>query len=156
MVEDFQRRLPSVERGISEIKAEDIRISVLGTVIDKKEDGDSVRIALDDGSGKIDVGFESAVKVAVNQFVRVFGRVIPIENGFELQGEVVQDMGKLDAGLWKRVKDLNLRDFARDVPPFVSRQTKNKKSHKKSLEKYDKIYNQLHSLLINVVPLWGV
>jgi RPA family protein len=110
MAEDFQRRLPSVERGISGIKAEDIRISILGTVIDKKEEGETVRIALDDGTGKIDVGFESAVKVAVNQFVRVFGRVIPIENGFELQGEVVQDMGKLDVGLWKRVKDLNLRD----------------------------------------------
>ena len=36
--------------------------------------------------------------------VRVFGRVIPVENGFEMQGEIVQDMSQLDIELHRKVE----------------------------------------------------
>lgn len=104
MPEDFQRRLPSKQREIAEIKTGDIRISLIGTILDKDKEG--MNLILDDGTGKIDVNFESEIKFEVNQLVRVFGRVIPIENGFELQGEIIQDMSKLDMGLLKKVKGL--------------------------------------------------
>jgi hypothetical protein len=35
--------------------------------------------------------------------VRIFARVLPLESGFELRGEIVQDMSALDAELHKRV-----------------------------------------------------
>jgi hypothetical protein len=99
---DFRRRLPSVYRQVSEIKPEDMRVSVIGTVIDKAEDG----LVLDDGTGKIDITFAGPLEADVNGLVRVFGRVIPMEEGFQLQGEIIQDMTGLDLELLKKVKQL--------------------------------------------------
>jgi len=97
-----RRRIPSVERRISEIMAEDMRVSVIGTVIDKQDDS----IMLDDGTGKISIGFDSSVDVETDQLVRVFGRVIPIEQGFELQGEIIQDMSSVDKELLRKLRSL--------------------------------------------------
>jgi uncharacterized protein YdeI (BOF family) len=98
-----KRRIPSAERRISEIMAEDMRVSLIGSVIDKQEDS----IILDDGTGKITIGFDNPVEVETDQIVRVFGRVMPIENGFELQGEIVQDMRGMDRELLKRLRELS-------------------------------------------------
>jgi len=98
-----KRRIPSVERRISEIMAEDMRVSLIGTVIDKQEDS----IILDDGTGKIAIGFDSPIDAEPDQIVRVFGRVMPIEEGFELQGEIVQDMGRIDMELLKKLRGLS-------------------------------------------------
>ena len=97
-----KRRIPSVERRISEIMAEDMRVSLIGTIIDKQEDS----IILDDGTGKIAIGFDSPIEVEPDQIVRVFGRVMPIEEGFELQGEIIQNMSGMDMGLLKKVREL--------------------------------------------------
>jgi hypothetical protein len=97
-----KRRIPSVERRISEIMAEDMRVSLVGTVIDKQEEN----IILDDGTGKITIGFDNPVDVETDQIVRVFGRVMPIEAGFELQGEIVQDMRNLDREMLKKLREL--------------------------------------------------
>jgi len=98
--EMFRRRIPSVERRINDIKSGDMRVRIIGTVIDKADD----RIVIDDGSGKINIGFDAPVDLEINQIVRVFGRVIPIENGFELQGEIAQDMSKLDISLYEKIQ----------------------------------------------------
>jgi uncharacterized protein YdeI (BOF family) len=98
-----KRRIPSVARRISEIMAEDMRVSLIGTVIDKQEDS----IILDDGTGKITIGFDNPVEIETDQMVRVFGRVIPLEQGFELQGEILQDMNRIDIELLKRMRELN-------------------------------------------------
>ena len=102
MPEDFQRRIASREREIASIEPGDIRIRILGTVIDKKGD----RFIIDDGTGKITVSSEHEVQL--NQLVRVFGRAIPTEEGTELQGEIVQDMSGLDLTLLERVKGLKM------------------------------------------------
>lgn len=106
MAEEFQRRLPSLERDIADIRPEDIRVSVIGTMIDKNDEG--TRLVLDDGTGKVAISAESPVTMEVNKIVRVFGRVIPLEKGVELQGEIVQDMSKLDRELLKSVKGLKM------------------------------------------------
>lgn len=99
---EFQRRLPAKRRNISEIKPEDIRVGVTGTIIGKQDN----IIVLDDGTGKVNVSFEEPVKFEENQLVRVFGRVMPMEGGVELQGEIIQDMKGLDLELKKRVEGL--------------------------------------------------
>ena len=96
------RRLPAVERKIGEIGKNDVRVSVLGTIVDKK---DNV-VVIDDGTGKIQVTFDDTVSCEIKQLVRIFGRVIPIENGVELQGELCQDMSKVDLDMYKKVKDM--------------------------------------------------
>jgi predicted membrane protein len=96
------RRLPSVSRRVSEIGRGDVRVRLLGTVIDKNENV----IVIDDGTGKINVTFGEPVTFETNQLVRIFGRVIPMEEGFEIQGEVIQDMKDVDLDLYKKVNEL--------------------------------------------------
>ena len=98
------RRMPSVERRVSELKSSDMRVSLIGTVIDKQEN----RIVLDDGTGKVNINFEVAPSVSINQFVRVFGRVVQAGDDIEMDGEIIQDMEKLDKDLYKKVNSLML------------------------------------------------
>ena len=102
MPEDTRRRLPSVERTIDTLSPDDIRVRILGTVIDKQD----TTLILDDGSGKLQATFETPITAEPNQLVRVFGRLIPVENGFQLQGELIQDMSRLDFSLYKKVRSL--------------------------------------------------
>jgi len=96
------RRLPSLGKRISEIGKEDIRVRLLGTIIDKKDN----LIVIDDGTGRINVTFSEPVRFEINHLVRVFGRVIPMEGGFDIQGEVIQDMKDIDLDLYKKVNEL--------------------------------------------------
>mgnify|MGYP001596392462 CR=1 FL=1 len=93
-----------MEREIAGIRPEDIRVRILGTVIDKN--ADATRLVLDDGTGRIDVVSDTPLQGELNQMVRVFGRVIPLENGVELQGEITQDMSQLDLVLLEKLKSL--------------------------------------------------
>jgi hypothetical protein len=99
---EFQRRLPAKTRKISEIKPEDIRVAVTGTIIGRQ----GSIIVLDDGSGKVNASFEEPIKFNENQLVRIFGRVMPLEQGVELQGEIIQDMQGLDLELKKKLEGL--------------------------------------------------
>jgi RNase P/RNase MRP subunit p29 len=96
------RRMPALSKKISEISPNDIRVRILGTVIDKKDN----ILVIDDGSGKIQVTFNEPVKFETNHLVRVFGRVMPLEEGFEIQGELVQDMNNVDLELYRKVEEL--------------------------------------------------
>ena len=102
--QDFQKRLPAAERSIAEIKPEDIRVRITGMVLDR----DGNRFALDDGTGKTEVTFDGEPK---SDFVRVFGRVMSNDSGFEIQGEIVQDMSKIDRNLMAKVRELEQKFF---------------------------------------------
>ena len=96
------KRLPFAEKKISALGSSDSRVRILGTVIDSR---DNVAV-IDDGTGRINVTFEDAVKAEMNATVRVFGRVLPSESGFEMQGEFLQDMSHIDLRLYQKVVDL--------------------------------------------------
>ena len=98
------RRMPSILRSVSEISSEDTRVSLIGTVIDRQDN----LAVIDDGTGQINVSFEKEIEAELNKLVRVFGRVMPLEGGFELQGEIIQDMSGLDMGLLKRVNSISI------------------------------------------------
>ncbi len=93
------RRLPAIEKKIVDIKESDIRVRLLGTVIDKGEDF----IMLDDGSGSVKVTTQKPVEE--NQLIRVIGRVIVLESGFEIQSEIIQDVKGIDLDLLKAVQE---------------------------------------------------
>jgi hypothetical protein len=99
---EFRRRLPSVMKDIGEIGQGDLRVSVIGTVIDKQEEG----LVLDDGTGKMLIRFDSPFETELNKMVRVLGKVVPLEDGVELHGEFLQDMDGLDMELLKRLKNV--------------------------------------------------
>ncbi len=97
------RRLPSREKSIREISEQDFRIRILGTVVDRDEVNSSVMI--DDGTGRIVAVFADPEHLAVareGRLVRVIGKVRKDENIIEV--ETIQDMGKLDLGLYEQVK----------------------------------------------------
>jgi uncharacterized protein YdeI (BOF family) len=102
-----RRRMPSVERRISEIRPGDMRVRLVGTVVDRQEN----RIVLDDGSGRVNVSFGFSPQANPKQFVRVFGRVIETGNGLEVDGEIVQNMEKLDKDLYKKINSLKLDNY---------------------------------------------
>jgi len=102
MDDDFRRRLPCVDRRVSDIGSNDIRVRVTGTIVDMK-DG---RAVVDDGTGQITANLSTDAPAAKSgAFVRVFGRVIPVERGFELQAEAVQDFSGVDIALLRRVEE---------------------------------------------------
>ncbi len=94
----YKRASAQLKR-ISEIEPEkDIRVQILGRVIDKT-DG---TLVVDDGSTKAEIVTDDST-AQTGSLVRVFARVLPLEEGYELRGEIVQDMSRLDLDLYKKV-----------------------------------------------------
>lgn len=104
-------RAPAVLRTLGEINPEtDIRVRLLCRVIDKTVTGVIVEDAPAPPAGSVpapqmEVILEQDVLAALkpDDVVRIFARVLPLESGFELRGEIVQDMAGLDAELYKRI-----------------------------------------------------
>ncbi|MFH1331817.1 MAG: hypothetical protein ABIH63_00850 [archaeon] len=92
-------RQPYVDKYIKDLSASDTFVSVSGVAV-SKADGSFV---LDDGSGEIVVLLEAE---SLPEYVRVFGRVLPYEDGLRLQADFFQDISKIDKLLYKKVKDL--------------------------------------------------
>jgi hypothetical protein len=102
----IRKRVASAERRISDIAPDkDIRVRILGTVLDASES----TILVDDGSGKAEVQFDSDEDVKdlrQGQTVRIIARVLPLIDGFALRGEAVEDMSGFDMQLYKRARDI--------------------------------------------------
>jgi hypothetical protein len=95
------RRMPALPRKIADINPEkDIRVRIMGRILDKY-DG---TIVVDDGTGKAEIIAEECA-LESGAPVRVFCRVMPLENGFELRAEIVQNMAALDMDLYKKVHE---------------------------------------------------
>lgn len=94
------RRLPAKPRKISDISPEkDIRVRLLGRVIDKQNG----TVVIDDGSGSAEVVVEDLESVSQNDLVRVFCRVMPLESGFELRAEIIQNMNNFDLDSYRKI-----------------------------------------------------
>lgn len=83
------------KRKISEIEKGDSKVTILGRVIERKEDS----FVLDDGTGKVEVFFEGEIKPGL---ARAFCSLV----GNQLKADVIQDLKGLDLNLFKKVEDL--------------------------------------------------
>lgn len=102
MAEFQYKRQPALPVKIRDISPErHFRVRVQGTVLDVS-DG---LIVVDDGTGKAEIRAEQDVLTAAQpgDAVRVFARVLPLELGYELHAEIVQDISALDLGLHRMV-----------------------------------------------------
>lgn len=97
----LKKRLPAKEKLVSEILPNDIRVRILGTVIDKGEGS----IVLDDGSGRLEVITEGQAP-EMGKMVRVVTRILPMTGGFEARAECVQEMAGFDVELYRRARDV--------------------------------------------------
>jgi len=99
----IRRRLPALEKRIAEIQPEsDVRVRITGTVIDLGPNS----VVVDDGSGKLEVYFEEQPKVRNGQLIRIIARILPLIDGFECKGEVVQTLDGFNLELYKKVKEI--------------------------------------------------
>ncbi|MBU5557635.1 MAG: hypothetical protein QW751_01430 [Candidatus Aenigmatarchaeota archaeon] len=102
----IRRRLPAVERTISEINPEqDVRVRLMGTVLGMSASS----LMLDDGRNRTEIVFDSPEALAgieTGKLVRVICRVLPLIDGFECRGEVIQNLDDFDLGLWKKAKEV--------------------------------------------------
>jgi uncharacterized protein YdeI (BOF family) len=92
---------PYVEKNINELSETDLFVALAGLIITKGEGS----FILDDGTGNIQV-IHNDLNIENKSYIRVFGRVLPTEDGLQLQGQVVQDISKIDKNLYKKVRDL--------------------------------------------------
>jgi len=99
MVEPI-RAYPFIEKNINNLDIKDIKVAISGLIIDKANDS----IILDDGTGQVKVNIDTNLEI--NSYARVFGRVLPYEDGLEIYGEIIQDFSKIDKLLYKKVKSL--------------------------------------------------
>jgi len=100
---DDQRRAPARLKDIESIDPrEDIRVRIVGTVLSMDDDS----ISVDDSTGSVDVFIEEEKieELEEGQRVRIFGRVLPTPDSFEIQGEIVQDFSSVDPDLYGRIK----------------------------------------------------
>src|SRR3972149_6547809 len=96
---DRYKRASAVPRKIAEINPEkDIRVSILGRIIEKSNGV----LVVDEGSGTAEVITEEP-SAEINDIVRIFCRVLPLENGFELRAEIIQVMNSLNMDFYKKV-----------------------------------------------------
>ena len=95
-----------VKRKVTEINPEvDLKIKILGFLVDKKEN----TFVVDDGSGKVTVFVDEASLLDnfnINQLIRVFGSTLPTEDGFEIKADAIQDLSNLNINLYKKVEEL--------------------------------------------------
>jgi Tat protein secretion system quality control protein TatD with DNase activity len=83
---------------IKDLSKETLKIAVTGLIVNKNEN----TITIDDGTGSIPVLIET--DLPMNTFVKIYGILIPAEEGFEMQGHVIQDLSKINQELYKKVK----------------------------------------------------
>lgn len=94
-------REPYREKYIKDLDGEDSFVSISGIIVSK----DDNNVILDDNTGRISVNINIG---KVGQFVRVFGRILPFEEGIQIQGEVLQDLSEMDKFLYNKVRELLL------------------------------------------------
>ena len=94
------KRQTAVSRKIIGINPEtDIRVRILGHIIDKS---DGV-LVVDDGSAKAEIVTDDFDAFDIDDTVRIFCRVLPLENGYELRAEIIQKLNSMDMELYRKV-----------------------------------------------------
>lgn len=97
------RRAPARPRRIADIDPErDMRVRILGRVTDRSQGS----ITISDGSASAEIILDE-VQLPESDFIRVFCRVLPLEDGYELRAELAQDAKILDTDLYKKIHGKN-------------------------------------------------
>ena len=99
---DAPRKAPAVERQISEVTEQDIKVRVIGTVEDPKEG----QFTLKDDTGSIQI--ESQDYLKQGDLVRVFGRPTKVNGELILSAELTQDVNTLNQKVYKKIKTQGL------------------------------------------------
>lgn len=92
---------PFKEKFIKDLSETDFKVAVSGVIVSKNEN----TFLLDDSTGQITVSIINQ-GIPSYEYLRVFGKIMPYENGLELQAEIIQDLSKIDKEMHKKVKEV--------------------------------------------------
>jgi hypothetical protein len=98
------RRTPYKEKHVKDLSVADFKVTITGAVAGLREDG----FLLGDGSGEVFINTSRMETIDVykeNEIVKVFGRLMPYESGFEIQAEIIQALAGVDMAALKTIKD---------------------------------------------------
>ncbi len=93
-------RAPYKEKYVKDLKAEDIKVAISGTIISKGNG----KIAIDDGTGSIIVSIDT--ELDVNSFIKVYGNLLLYDEGFEIQGHFIKDLNNVDKNLYRKAMEI--------------------------------------------------
>ena len=85
------------EKQIKDVSEYDINVAMSGVIVNK----DKNTFILDDGTSQISIYSEN---IPGFNYVRIFGRVIPFENGLEIQAQIIQDLSLINKDLYNKYK----------------------------------------------------
>jgi hypothetical protein len=94
----MSKRFVAVEKDICDIQQSDVRVAITGIVV--AVNGNNFMI--DDGTGRATITGQASI----GQIVRIIGRVIANENGYEIETEIVQPLPGLDLESFKKVSHM--------------------------------------------------
>lgn len=101
--QERKKRNPLVEKRISDVTQKDVRVALIGTIVEKEASIHAILI--DDGKTNIRVLLPEELfnKYDTGRLVRVIGLVAPALDGDdkEIRGEIIQDFSKLDKDLYR-------------------------------------------------------
>ncbi len=96
-------RFYSIEKDIVEIKEDDKRVSIVGTVVRKNTTRYSM--TTDDGTGEIEVYADTLFEIG--NLVRVIGRIFKNDTlRLCINAEIIQDFSGFDVALYQKVRIL--------------------------------------------------
>ena len=94
----------SVEKSIAEINENDVRVRIIGIVVDSGED----YIVVDDGTGKIEVFFKENLNkgIKIGDTVKIIGRVFSSPEALKINAECLQILKNFNLKLYKQAKEI--------------------------------------------------
>jgi hypothetical protein len=98
------RRTPYQEKNIKDLNVADFKVSISGAVAGLRDDG----FLVGDGSGEVFINTSRMEKIDVykdNEIVKIFGRLMPYESGFEIQSEIIQPLAGINMAALRKIKD---------------------------------------------------
>ena len=96
------RRSAFKEKFVKDLDFSDFKVAVSGTVVNVRDGG----FLLGDGSGEVYINTsETDGKCGEKDAVKVMGRIMPYENGFEIQADIIRNITGVDMGVLKRIKE---------------------------------------------------
>ncbi len=104
MEEKRKKRNVAIEKRISELTEDDLRVKVLGEVIEKDPSNNSIIIEYNGENLTILLDDKMFKSVEKGKIIRVIGIVAPPLEGekVELKGEVIQNFTDLNLGLYEK------------------------------------------------------
>ncbi len=110
---EIKKRNVAFEKSISDLNEDDLRVKVVGKIIEKDPSNNSIVIKFNEDKLRILLNEKIFKNVEKEKTVRVIGIVAPpLEgNSVELKGELVEDFSGLDLELYEKylkLKKLNI------------------------------------------------